>query len=561
VNGYIAPNPTQDMQFGEDDSSCANSQDSLLDVSDRRRRDCLLSKGASLFDGQEDDEDDFIVKEPELEFILDDSISSASSALTSTSILTLASKRAVKHEHNRGKKSINASRKNEKNDRIRDSPLAQITESISKMALFLCPATFSNDGDKDTFVMHKQSANDQVQDSEIDHLQIMISASSYGSYSSYENKFSNSPEDETTNAREINVEEVNIQRALSEEVDMACLRTDIATDIMSFLGLPQNSCGGVQSWLGDKENQSRAGKTVNELQNRCIQYEARRKRIRKLWNKWHSQAGSNVTRIPSGVFVHTTSVHQSFGNEIEIGDSVHEGNIFYDSDPEYFTGDQQTNETKTNCPWTINTSISLESTGSDKGTVPDLNPKLSEVRGVNALSENGSCDFSDDEEVKEFLKEFILGKIRLVWHPRGSKINNEPGCLPPVSVIGSFENGVRLPATIVQPKFMWFETCRPVSRQHKWSTTCLVPNSLEILSMVRIIKPENINRFHYPFAKADLAFLIICHDGESHLFEARSNRERDLFVHGLKLMVARLASLILVGDEDVFIEFYNPFAA
>jgi len=313
-------------------------------------------------------------------------------------------------------------------------------------------------------------------------------------------------------------------------------------------------------WLGEEQNQARAEKPTNEIQNRCILRKGRRKRVRKLWNQWHSQAGFRVNQTPSSVFVHSTSVHQSYdNNENEIADVVCDGSIFYDSDPEYRTGHQRASESRINCSWTINSNISFGTTSSDKISIPHLKSTPSDIRVLGSFLRTESYDFLEDEEAKEFLQEFILGKISLVWHPRGRKSNREFEALSPVSVTGSFENGVRLPATIVQPKFIWAETCRPESKQHSWRSTCLVPNSMEILSMVRIIKPKNLNRLHYPFAKTNLAFLITCHDGKSHLFEARSSRERDIFVFGLKLLVARLASKILVGDESVFTEFYNPF--
>lgn len=45
-----------------------------------------------------------------------------------------------------------------------------------------------------------------------------------------------------------------------------------------------------------------------------------------------------------------------------------------------------------------------------------------------------------------------------------------------------------------------------------------------------------------------------------YLFEAQSCEQRDWFVNGLKLVVARLASMIIVGDDQMFAEFFSPFA-
>ena len=45
------------------------------------------------------------------------------------------------------------------------------------------------------------------------------------------------------------------------------------------------------------------------------------------------------------------------------------------------------------------------------------------------------------------------------------------------------------------------------------------------------------------------------------LFEASCQQERDALVQGLKGLVARLASKIIVGDERVFDEYFTPFGA
>ena len=45
---------------------------------------------------------------------------------------------------------------------------------------------------------------------------------------------------------------------------------------------------------------------------------------------------------------------------------------------------------------------------------------------------------------------------------------------------------------------------------------------------------------------------------EDYLFEAATQDERDKFVFAFKVMVARLASKIIVGDKDVFDEFFTP---
>jgi hypothetical protein len=78
--------------------------------------------------------------------------------------------------------------------------------------------------------------------------------------------------------------------------------------------------------------------------------------------------------------------------------------------------------------------------------------------------------------------------------------------------------------------------------------------------MVRILKPETLDREEYPFAKMNCSLFILLSSNERFLFEASSPDERDWFVYGLKLVVARLASMVIVGDDQMFVEFFSPWA-
>jgi len=86
------------------------------------------------------------------------------------------------------------------------------------------------------------------------------------------------------------------------------------------------------------------------------------------------------------------------------------------------------------------------------------------------------------------------------------------------------------------------------------------PHDIELLDIVRVLKPDSIDRDEYPFAKLKNSFILHSSAEEQvFLFECTSEQERDRFVHGLKLLVARLASKIIVGDEKVFDEFFTPW--
>lgn len=87
------------------------------------------------------------------------------------------------------------------------------------------------------------------------------------------------------------------------------------------------------------------------------------------------------------------------------------------------------------------------------------------------------------------------------------------------------------------------------------------PESVELLNIVRIVVPATIDREMHPFVKKDCAFVIVTNDEQETLFELATKDERDKFVFAFKIMVARLASKIIVGDKDVFDEFFTPLAA
>lgn len=119
--------------------------------------------------------------------------------------------------------------------------------------------------------------------------------------------------------------------------------------------------------------------------------------------------------------------------------------------------------------------------------------------------------------------------------------------------------GSRLQSSLIHPKFMWRETYLPDIDHRKLSPSCQTPTSLDILSIVRVLIPQELDRSSFPYAKLDHTF-IIKSGKRSHVFEAHSTAERDWFVHGLKLVIARLASMVIVGDDQMFLEFFSPWA-
>ena len=74
---------------------------------------------------------------------------------------------------------------------------------------------------------------------------------------------------------------------------------------------------------------------------------------------------------------------------------------------------------------------------------------------------------------------------------------------------------------------------------------------------------ESIDRTRFPFCKAKHAFFIKTLD-QSLLLEATSSAERDRIVKSLRLVVARLGSLLLTNNDRLADEYFavielNPF--
>ena len=83
---------------------------------------------------------------------------------------------------------------------------------------------------------------------------------------------------------------------------------------------------------------------------------------------------------------------------------------------------------------------------------------------------------------------------------------------------------------------------------------------MDLLDISRILAPRTIDRKLHPLAKQKCSLTIETFD-HNLLFEARDVNDRAIMVQGLKGLVSRLASKIIVGDEDVFDEYFQPFGA
>jgi hypothetical protein len=116
---------------------------------------------------------------------------------------------------------------------------------------------------------------------------------------------------------------------------------------------------------------------------------------------------------------------------------------------------------------------------------------------------------------------------------------------------------------VVQPKFTWSPSYEPHLPRRRIQLSGTEPDAIELLSIIRVVTPTHLNRNLYPFARLDRTCCITTNNEAFPylVFEAPSTRERDWLVHALKMIVARLASIIIVRDETMLLEFFTPYAA
>lgn len=147
-------------------------------------------------------------------------------------------------------------------------------------------------------------------------------------------------------------------------------------------------------------------------------------------------------------------------------------------------------------------------------------------------------------------------KYKLIWHQAPVCNGSSKGRVaqpPPVSVTGWFEYGSQLDNHVVFPKFAWRQTVKS-----SYKDIAREPNFVQLLTIICVMVPATLDRTKYPYARLDRSCVIRTHDGLEYVFELASRADRDLFVKRLKVAVARLASSVIVHDEDMLQEFFAP---
>jgi hypothetical protein len=146
-------------------------------------------------------------------------------------------------------------------------------------------------------------------------------------------------------------------------------------------------------------------------------------------------------------------------------------------------------------------------------------------------------------------------KLTLMWHPsQTDKKNDTPTT---VCVKLWVEAGVYLvDGTFLLPKLTWLPAHESNLHARVLNTSADSPGSLDLLDVCRVKECETIDRNIHPFAIASKSFEVITQNGR-YLFETQSKQERGRVVNGLKLVIARLASLLMLRDLRAVDEFFG----
>ena len=145
-------------------------------------------------------------------------------------------------------------------------------------------------------------------------------------------------------------------------------------------------------------------------------------------------------------------------------------------------------------------------------------------------------------------------QLTLMWHPTQSKANKNRS---PACVKVWIESGTYLiDGTFLLPKLTWIPVHEGNLERKIVNASKKGPETLDLLDVCRVRECEAVDRRLHPFANADCSFIIQTQGGV-YLFETQSKQERGRIVNGLKLVIARLASLLMLRDLRAVDEFFG----
>lgn len=160
----------------------------------------------------------------------------------------------------------------------------------------------------------------------------------------------------------------------------------------------------------------------------------------------------------------------------------------------------------------------------------------------------------DDDIVSEIIDTMKNEKMTLLWHPsQGAENQNRAPFCSKVWI----ESGIYLvDGTFLLPKLTWVPVFEENIQSKVLNVTLRNPGMIDLLDVCRVRECETIDRKIHPFAKLECSFVVQTQK-EVQLFEARSKEEKIRIVNGLRLVIARLASLLMLRDLRAVDEFFG----
>ena len=163
-------------------------------------------------------------------------------------------------------------------------------------------------------------------------------------------------------------------------------------------------------------------------------------------------------------------------------------------------------------------------------------------------------------------------RLTLMWHPTQHQTSQQRHrSLSPQCVKVWIEAGVYLnDGTFLLPKLTWTKVSAVLTSGKPAVADPTIESSqlqakiqysptlekLDLLDICRIYPLTTVNRKLHPFALTQKSFCIETQN-ERFVFQAQTVDEKDRIVYGLKLVVARLASLLMLRDIRAAEEFFG----
>jgi len=146
--------------------------------------------------------------------------------------------------------------------------------------------------------------------------------------------------------------------------------------------------------------------------------------------------------------------------------------------------------------------------------------------------------------------------FHLVWHRESDTLAE---AFAPTAVRLWMERGSYIRSALLQPKLCWqnMDDSHGATDDRKYVFRSTSLHSIELLDVTKILPMTAGDKITHPLAKKSRSFVVEA-SNMKYLFQAKDESERDRIILGLKITIARLGSKIIMGDPNVFEEFFTP---